>query len=175
MQKRFQTWPFDWCRRSAASRYFSRQGPRFNFWCWDGNAVYISAKKCSEWKSLLVAQVSHVRNYKMQMRMGIHSGKYKYKCEYKKKYKWESTVLTNSFHQFTLESRLMCGWGRRIQDAALLSFWRHGEYCSHFLVTGSTFFRLLWKDMFPGEHCSTDGVHLGTDEDPDLSNHPGQL
>ena len=44
----------------------------------------------------------------------------------------------------------------------------------HFSVFGDTvkLFDTL-KDMFPGEHCSTDGVNLGTDEDPDLSNDPG--
>ena len=31
-------------------------------------------QKSPKWESQLVAQVSHVRNYKMQMRMGIHSG-----------------------------------------------------------------------------------------------------
>ena len=70
----------------------------------------ISTQKSSEWKSLLVAQVSHVRNYKMQMRMGIHSGDEQFR-----------------FHQFTPESRILCRRGRRIQDAAFLSFWRHGE------------------------------------------------
>ena len=29
--------------------------------------------------------------------------------------------------------------------------------------------------MLLGEHCSTDGVNLGTDEDPDLSNDPGTV
>ena len=49
-----------------------------------------------------------------------------------------------------------------------------GSKMPHFSVFGDTvkLFDTL-KDMFPGEHCSTDGVNLGTDEDPDFSNDPG--
>ena len=98
MQKRFQTWPSDWCRKSVASR----------------SLTYFLSEK-----TLNLLQVSHVRNYKMQMRMGIHSGEEKKHFE---------------LNELLLWFRVLRWRGRWLEDATFLSFWRHGATMPSFDV-----------------------------------------
>ena len=64
--------------------------------------------------------MSHVRNYKMQMRMGIHSG--------------EKKTQHFELNELLLWFRVLRWRGRWLEDATFLSFWRHGATMPSFDV-----------------------------------------